>query len=163
MTSTQPRSRVRYTENEVSRLRTDVAEWKVEHDALSGDCWVWEDLVIKANHVYLRIMELDEDFRDCFLVQGATYDPGLNDAIQKLVRDWHEIAIEILPQVERLERKYKSFEGSVDFRRNFAEVKDILTPDHVFFGGDQLTELRDRAIEANRDGQTEILHGGKFS
>ncbi len=163
MTVTQPMSRVRYTENEVNRLRTDVAEWKEEHDALTGDCWVWEDLVVKANHVYARIMKLDEDFRECVLVQGVTYDPELNSAIQKLVKDWHETAAQILLQVDRLERKYKSFEGSAEFRRNFAEVKDILTPDHIFFGGDQLTDLRDRAIEANRYGHTEILHGGKFS
>jgi hypothetical protein len=34
-------------------------------------------------------------------------------------------------------------------------VKGILTPDEEFFAGERLAELRDKAIDAHRRGETE--------
>lgn len=163
MAVTRPMSRLKYTETEVHRLRTDVDEWKESHDLLTGDCWVWEDLVAKANHVFVKIIDFDEDVRDSVMNRGLSYDPELNAAIHKLLRDWNSTALQILPQVERLEKDYRSFDGSDEFRRHLTEAKDILTPDHVFFSADQLASMRDQAIEEDRTGLTEPFHVDGFA
>ena len=158
MAATQPMLRIKYTENEVVRLRSDAEEWKRDHDALPKDLWVWEDLISRANHLFVRTIELDADIQGSIFRKQMDFDPALDSAVQRLFSDWLKIGVEILPLVERLERDIGTIEGADTFRANLSEAESILTPDDVFFASDELADLRDRAIDDHRAGRTELFH-----
>lgn len=49
MSMTQPDNRIAYARRGVERYREDVDDWKRRHDSLATHCWMWEDVVLKAN------------------------------------------------------------------------------------------------------------------
>jgi len=153
---TQPRSRIRYAEKEISRFRDDVEDWKRDHHQVQA-CWAYEDLVAKANFLYTRIIDLDQDIRESFLLQGCEFNPELDRDLSNILSNWLAASLEILPHVGALEKEYSGLDGGDDFRRNVKEAQSILTPDSEFFVGDALIELRDQAVDAHRSGLTEPL------
>lgn len=162
MPMTQPSSRIKYAEKELDRFRDDVEDWKREHHLVQV-CWEYEDLVAKANFLYTRIIDLDEDIQEVCLLSGAEFHYELDQKVDQLLSSWLEISLEILPHIGDLEREYSSLDGAEDFRRNVKEVQAILTPDREFFAGDALVDLRDQAVDDHRAGRTEPLLDDELS
>jgi hypothetical protein len=62
-----------------------------------------------------------------------------------------------LQAIEKLEAENYEVEHAEEFRRCASEVRGILTTDEDFFARQKLADLRDEAIEANRNGLTEEM------
>ena len=161
MSTTQPTTRIEFAEREVGRFVEDIQDWKQRHDEVAKNCWPLEDLVAKANYVFVRIMGLDTDIQEGVLNGQIEFDPLLDEQIRSLLKRWHDISREVLPHVERLNQEYQAIDGSSDFRENFDQARMILTPDLDLFLDERLIVLRDAAIEAHRSSLTEPLlnHG----
>jgi hypothetical protein len=157
MMMTQPIERIEYAEKEVGRYKEDVESWKRAHDALVKDCWVWEDLIAKANFIYDRIMHVDDQVQHCLLVGRCRDELGLQQKLRDLLAGWLAVSLQVLPQGERLRREHGDAEGLDTLKENVCQAKAALTPDDEFFAGDRLSALRDEAIEADRLGRTEPL------
>jgi hypothetical protein len=162
MPMTQPQRRIKNAEREVIRFRDDVIQqdWKQQHDALSEDCWAWEDLIAKANFLFDRIMDVDTDIQEYVLTNHLEYDAALQEKLRSLTEDWLNISIQLIPHVERLEQEYGEVEGGHKLRENLSEANGILTDDRDFFGGEDLARMRDEAIDAHRAGRTELRSYG---
>lgn len=157
MPMTQPLDRIRYAAKEVHRFQHDVEDWKSAHDELANDCWVWEDLIARANSLFQRIIQLDAYVREAVLAGQIDFDPETEEKVTNLLKDWLEISLELVPIAERLKTEYGAVEGLTELQDKIGQAKAILTPDPVFFGTDELAKLRDEAIEDHRSGQTEPL------
>lgn len=154
---TEPIRRIKFAEKEVKRYRDDVEGWKKLHDDLQEDCWIWEDLIAKANFIFLRYLKLDHDIQQAILTSVIDYSEETEQEMWTLLRDWLDISRQLIPQVDRLKQSYGSVDGSEDLLRNVKEAEAMLTPDDEFFSGDKLVSLRDRAIEDHRSGETRTL------
>ena len=89
----------------MGRYRDDVDVWKQDHDSLARDCWLWEDLVAKANFVFQRIILLDQDVREAELagqLEATQSFADLESMVEELMRNWVEVSAEIEPQVKQL-------------------------------------------------------------
>jgi hypothetical protein len=157
MSMTQPIERIEYAEKEVGRYRDDVESLKRDHGTLAKECWVWEDLIAKANFIFDRIMHIDVQVQHCLLVGRCRDEEGLQEKLRDLLRAWLAVSLQVIAQGERLERDYGEVEGLDSLRANVQEARSALTPDDEFFAGDNLSALRDEAVEAHRSGLTEPL------
>jgi hypothetical protein len=89
------------------------------------------------------------------LVLQGKAEASAEASAERLYRTWLSGAETVMPFLIELEGKGYQVERSEDFRRGYREVKGILTPDDEFFSGNRLIELRDKAIDAHRRGETE--------
>jgi hypothetical protein len=158
MPMTQPIDRIQYTETEVDRYKDDVETWKEDHDALARDCWVWEDLIGKANHLFSRILDLDIQVQDYLFKNCNDVKPDFHEKPRELLRLWLAVSLKVVPRGERLQKDYNSkTDGLGELKEHIEEAKSILTPDDEFFDTDRLSQLRDEAIADHRSGLTEPL------
>jgi hypothetical protein len=155
----QPLQRIEFAQKEVDRFHGDVDSWKLLHDDLQHECWLWEDLIAKGNFLFTRILDLDTDIQESVLSGADEFDPDLDCKIHKILAEWLEVACEIEPHILRLRNQYGTVDGGDELKSHIREARGILTPDNDFFAGDKLAELRDRAIEDNRAGLTEPMLG----
>ena len=130
--------------------------WKKQHDAIEQDCWVWEDLIAKANFQFGRLLDLDADFQEAILLGRIAFDADREAKIDGLFAGWLKIGEELKAQVDRLRAAYDSVDGSEALESNVKEAKAILTPDDEFFDPDVLGRMADAALEAHRAGLTEV-------
>jgi hypothetical protein len=156
MQPTPPRERIAYMEREVARYREDVEAWKTAHDALS-DCWVWEDVIAKANFLFDQIMRLDLRIQRVVLVERRSEELDLQDDLRRVLSGWMNHSVQVIPHLDRLQHEYGHVEGLDALRENLSQAKSILAPDDEFFDPDALGPLRDEAINAHRSGLTEPL------
>jgi len=159
MAATQSIKRIDFAKKEVVRYRADVEDWKAEHDQLTADCWVWEDLVAKANFIFGRILDLDTDIQESVLAGQAEFDEATDRNLREVLGQWSEVSLVVLHHAVRLEKTYGDVDGAQVLRANIEQAQSILTADSEFFSSERLVELRDTAIEAHRSGQTESLYG----
>jgi hypothetical protein len=94
-----------------------------------------------------------EDAGKCYVLgEGTAADDAV---VTRLYQSWMQGAEIIAPQIAEMEAKGFQIEGSQDFRSAYREVKGILTADDEFFDSERLAEMRDKAIDAHRRGDTE--------
>jgi len=157
MNDTQPFTATTTIRNRIESSRSDVEEWKKQHNALHQSLWLCEDLVQFANFIFGRILSLDSAIQMDVLSGKSTFDKELDDAIESLIRDWMTTFSPLLDSTKRVAQDYGNVDGAEAFRKNFREAEGILTPDEDFFVGDKLVALRDQALAEHRAGQTESL------
>lgn len=157
MATIQPLDRLRYAERQIDHCREDVDEWKRLHDDVKQDCWVWEDMVDRANDIFSRFLNLDVDIQQAIFAGRMPFNEDIDRQMRDLLRSWLELGEQLLPEVLRLEQKYGQVDGATRLRVSMAEAKGMLTPDVEFFGKDELAGIRDKAIEEHRNGLTEPL------
>ena len=160
MTENRPLKTLKYAEKEVDRYKEDVEDWKQDHDDLSKDCWLWEDIAAKADFVFHRIILLDQDVREAefsgkFSRQGSFVD--FDRRLTDLLRGWVEVSAQTEPHVVRLASVYCRVDGGHEFLSNLAEARAILTPDNDFFNHDKLIEMRDCSVDTLRSGLAEPM------
>jgi hypothetical protein len=118
------------------------------------DCHVLEVLLRIALHHLDEIGNLDNKIR--LLVLKGEAETKEEELAAQLYRHWFNGATTILmPLLARMEGKGYQVEGAAEFRNACREVTGILTPDSEFFDCERLAELRDKAIDAHRRGETE--------
>ena len=158
MTPTRPETRLPSIEADLDRLRGEVDDRMAEPVDPAEDGRAWGVILRGANAVFGRILELDLEARKSALAEPIDYDPELDAAIRQLLADWHHLAGSIAPHADRARVGDDSFEDVDAFRDNLVQAGAILTPDDEFFGGDELVELQDRAIDEHLAGLTEPMH-----
>jgi hypothetical protein len=153
---TQSLDRIRFAEKDVVRFTEDVEEWKSNHDALANDCWMWENVIAKANLWFHQFIKLDESIQEVLFTKPEA-DPCVQEELRQVLRRWLEFADAALLQAARLEREYGRVDGADGLESNARQARAFLTPDHEYFAGEKLGHAEERAIEAYRSGNTEPL------
>ena len=145
MTMTCALSRVRFAEREVLRYRRDVEDGAKGPDVSAPEGWAWGEVVAKANFLFERIIDLDLGIQELVLADEVDFDPALDTKVRGLLRDWLDVSLRAIPQVEG-----HTVDGADLLRARIAEAQSALRPDGAFFGGHELARLRDEAIDETR-------------
>jgi hypothetical protein len=160
MISARPEARIGYMEREIGRYREDVEGRPSPHEPPSSDCWPWEDVIDKANHLFDRLVELDTSLSESAFSRkppGSAEYIDLDSKIREVIREWLSISENVVSLIPRLRSPARDSDGSDVFLGNVERARGMLTPDDEFFVGDKLVELRDAAIEAARRGEVEPM------
>ena len=121
---------------------------------ISSACWVWEDLIAKANFLYDRIMHADVRLQQDILVNRGEDEFGLGEKVRVVLRAWLDVSLQVVPRGEGLQGDRGHVEGLEVLKGYVREAQSILTPDDQYFDPEKLASLRDEAIEAHRSGLT---------
>lgn len=156
MSKSQPLERIEFAHKEVERYRDDVDDWKQAHDALSNDCWVWEDLIAKASFLYRRMLILDEELQKFLLAEPAA-DGSLQAALRNVLAEWLNTSLLCTGYTDRVRKLHGQVRGAEELIANIKEAQAILTPDDVFFDDPEMWSMRDEAVASHRAGETEPL------
>ena len=148
VTVAQPLDRIQFAAREIVRFRSDIDDG--ERTAPASDGWAWDEVVAKANFLFDRLIDLDLDIQELVLNDRMEYDPALGEKVRRLLRDWLDVSLRVIPHVEG-----HVVDGADLLRSRVTEARSMLTPGGEFFGGDELARLRDRAIDEHRAGRTE--------
>jgi hypothetical protein len=124
MSLAQPDSRIRLAEKQVARYREDVVDWQSAHDALARSCWPIEDLINNGTHYLRSILRLDAVVREATSPPQADIDALL--AVRYHLRGWLQISMQVLADVDSLEREYGQVEGAALFRDDIDAVRKRL-------------------------------------
>ena len=139
--------------DQMKLAESQAEQWQQDHED-ARDCHVLEFLLRTSLRFLDEIGNLDNKNR--LLVLQGEAEAGAEELAAKLYQHWFKGATTILmPSLTAMEGKGYQVEGAVEFRTACREVKGILTPDAQFFDGERLVDLRDKAIEAHRRGETE--------
>lgn len=157
MNASQPKDRIGLARKDVRRFQKDVDKWKRHHDELENDGWVREDLIAKANFLFGRLLDLDNDIQEAVLSGKLAYHAEIDQEVTSLFRGWHEVATELLPLAERMQSEFGSVEGGDLLAVNLTQARDILTPDSEFFSSPMLEGLEEDALRQHRAEQTKDL------
>jgi hypothetical protein len=155
MTTYQPRARIRFAQKEVSRFHEDIEDCKVENDDLAIDRGLAGDLVARTNFLFGWIMLLDNSIHIAVL-EGLAPD-NLTLLAEQTLREWLAVCLLLSAKIDQLEKEQGPIEGAAEVRSRIREAQGIFTRDEDFFHHDKLIELRDRAIDEHRAGQSEEL------
>ena len=126
MTLTQPKTRIKYTEKELERLRGDVDDWKKDRDDLADDCWAWEELIAKTSFLFDRIVDLDSDAQAKILDDRLPFNPELDSEVTKLYVDWIKIGGDLICQIRRLRGTYGAVSGADRLLRQCEEAEAVM-------------------------------------
>lgn len=157
MNATEPLSRLKIVEKELERYQHDVEEWKQLHDELERECWIWEELIAKANYVFERFLKLDSDAQYFTLTGKCEHNAAFQEEMTTLLHDWLDVSRYLILHAARIESDYGSADGADKLRESIKAAESMLTPDEEFFAHDRLVELRDKAFEEHRRGETRML------
>ena len=163
VSSAQPATDIEFAEREVGRLREELESWKQALDQLD-ECWPGEELVVKANVLFGRIMDLDTDIQEGVLEGRIPHDPRLDAQVGDLLKQWLDTSLPLVLRIDRGGRgpDQEAVEANAGFREKIGQARMILTPDPDFFRDDRLIDLRDAAIEAHRSSLTKpLLNNGR--
>jgi hypothetical protein len=163
MTTTQPRDLIKTARKDVRRYQKDIESWKRKRDGLHLDGWVWEDLIDKANFVYGRIQKLDKHLRHADLELGADIPEEAYDEVDKILRAWLELSVQLQPQTARVQQDSSHAAGYDVLLENIRAAKGSLTPDDEFFNNERFIEYRDQSVDEHRAGLTEPLLDHDFA
>ncbi len=152
MITTQPRRLLDQAAKDVRRYEEDVESWRRDHSSLQLDCWIWEDLISKANHLYGRIRRLDRHVRHADLVLKSHVPAELYDEIDGFIRSWLKHSLFLLGEAERIEREYGGVNEYDEFVDNIRAAKFAVAPDE-FFDNENFIAFRDKAIDEYLAGQ----------
>jgi hypothetical protein len=147
--------RIGFTKLEIERYHHDVDDWKPIHDEVA-ECWIWEDLIAKANFLFGRIMKLDLNIQK-HLFKYHDADSALLDVVRDLATEWLEASVSMQDRAKQLLAEYGTVDGYDELKANIEAAQSFLTPDAEFFNSDELAEARDQAIESHRAGLAEPL------
>jgi len=142
----------RLLHDQMKFAQSQAEDWKRDHED-AGKCYVLEMMLRIWSTFVSEINKLDNRSRLLALRgEGTASDEAV---VTHLYQTWMQGAEIIAPLSSELEAKGYQIEGSQDFRSAYREVKGILTADDEFFDSERLAEMRDKAIDAHRRGDTE--------
>ena len=153
MSKTQPQKLFEMTSKDVRRYKKDVESWKRDHGALQQDCWIWEELIAKANYIYERIENLDMHVRQADRELGDEIPDSLYEDVDRLVKSWLEMTLQLRPHGERLQAEYGKAEGFEQLLANIKAAQFSLTSDGEFFDREKFHQFRDEAVADYRAGR----------
>jgi len=162
MKPSEPLYRIKVVEKDVERYQHDVEEWKQQLDELESKCWVWEELIAKANYLFERFVKLDDDIQRSVLTGELEYDPAVQEEMSALLREWLDVSCCLVPHTDRIAADYGSADGTDELRTNIKAAEAMLTPDDEFFTGEKLVSLRDAAFDEHQRGETRALLEDEF-
>jgi hypothetical protein len=145
----------------VGELLNDYAvraeDWKVAADE-PGDTRELEKTLLLGISLFINIDMIDCNWRNDLFANSAKYEPSQEQEIEGFYRRWLQPAGQILSKIAIAERSGCEVKWADQFRRACREAQALLTSDSDFFTGDALTEKRDAAIDAHREGRTVEFH-----
>lgn len=150
----ETKDRIEFARKGVERYREDVAEWQTTHAAVH-ECWLCEDLIGEANHLFARITDLDLWLHEMVFREPDSYNAQADALLTDLYRGWLDNSQALLPFAEQMGRDYKAVTGLETFRNNISEAEGILTEDATFFAGESLDRLAQQALAEHQAGHTE--------
>ena len=149
-------NRVESVRRHVKSYEERADAWKVDHD-VATHCYEVEENIAYGIFVFERISRFDEDLHDGFFKEAIAFSAEAVNDVEQLYRQWSVVGENCIKAIEDLERRGYRVEGAEAFRQRIQEAKGAATPDNQFFAGESLAILRDDAIDAHRQGQTEAL------
>ena len=138
--------RMRSAEQRVVFFETDLREHRVAK-ACDDLEYVLNDFNLLLAELLLLDSQLQEEYFD-----GKEYDGVLSDRFTSLFIRWVAIAENLSDEAERFENQHCTVSGADAMRLALREVKSGLAPSDS--SGDAIVELRDRAIDEHRRGET---------
>ncbi len=133
-------------------LYRDYSElWKTEHNRAMA-CYKFEDLLAKGIQAFEDINRYDELYRSGVYSGRVKSDQKVVDGIKSLYALWLLPRDYLTRRMRALEKDGFKIKNAKEFRSCCREAVGILTPDEEFFQGEKLVQLRDAAIDANRQG-----------
>ena len=118
-----------------------------------------EEILALGIFVFDRIGHTDELSKAAIFAGKLPYDPAQEKETEELYRQWADIAKTCLTLLGLAEGNAIPAAGAARFRDCYNEVQGILTPDEDFFQDDALVEVRDRALETHRRGESTDMEG----
>ena len=88
MSATQSILRTNFAKREVDQYQEDFNAWQSEQDQGNSSCWVWEDIIAKADFIFGRILELDTDIQEGVLTGKFAFDEAIAGKVHDLLRQW---------------------------------------------------------------------------
>jgi hypothetical protein len=141
-------------------FRQESELWKRDH-ALAMAYYDFQDFLEFGINFFDSLTKIDEDWRLRVLKHELEYDPVVADKILGLYKMFLADCTEIERMVSLLEQTFGNVVNAAEFRSRYREARGIVTPDEQFFVGDALVNLRDAAIEENRNGETFDVGGAR--
>lgn len=129
--------------------------WKSHHD-LAMRCFDFCDLLSAGIKHYQDVCRLDEEWRQVVLRKPELYEAGFDQGISGLFSALASVMfrVESSDAMKFFEAQFGVGEAE-GYRKCCRELRDMLTSDEEFFDSPKLEQLRDEAIEANREGRCE--------
>ncbi len=127
--------------------------WKVTdtQDALRS--WDFEEYLELGILLFDAITHFDEKYRERVLEGKDVWDPAVAESVTEAYRWWHKPCAQVLQDLRHFEQTFGTIEKAEQFRRYVREVEGILGDPAEIFSSDELTKLRDEAIELHREGE----------
>ncbi len=147
MSLAHPKERIQFAFREVERYREDVHCWHQR---------VLEDLIAKANFLYVWILKLDEELQGLFL-STSNADAQIQEDLRRVLSEWLDASVLALHYANELKTEHSRVEGAEVLETHVKQAWAILTPDDAYFADAELWSLREQAVESHRMGQTEPL------
>jgi hypothetical protein len=126
MSMKQSLIRIKFAEKELLRYREDVGDWNEQHDELASDCWIWEDLVAKANFLFERLTCLFADIAKFALECDQQLAEVMRARNLRNLAVWQEVSVRLLAQAMVAERGCGSVEGVELLRANNGKATEKL-------------------------------------
>lgn len=157
MQRSQPLLKFEFAERAAARYRDDVESCRADHEAVANDLWLLQEFLESANRAFERFAALDAEIRRLARGGGISDEnyERLDSRIEALFKKWLTTSRLLKPDVERLLSTSESVEGSAAFLAHVREVEAMLASDDEFFDHEEIANLRDAAIAANRRGEVE--------
>ncbi len=119
-----------------------------------SQAYTFEALLQRGILCFDMVTKLDEDWRAAVLKEPTEYTKEMSDRLRNLYRIWSRPCPSVLERLTQFERAGFTVKCAEEFRSRCREAEGILTSDAEFFADDELVDLRDRAIDQHRQGQT---------
>ncbi len=113
-----------------------------------------EKVIDRGNWLFGAISVIDLNWHTEVYEGKTHYDPAEEAVIVGYYRAWLQPTDDLLTKIGELESQGYPVDGAEEFRANCREARGSLTDDAEFFAGDDLAEMRDRTIDAHREGRT---------
>jgi hypothetical protein len=142
--------------DEVKLYEAKSEAWRLAHRSAMR-CRDLEARLALGVFTFNQISRADEHWRKEIYAGNLPFADEDERAILDAYRTWAGTCDLYLKAIAELESQHYAVEHAEEFRQCTREVRGILTSDENFFSGEQLTVLRDEAIEAHRKGATEEI------
>jgi len=138
--------RMRFAEERVNFFENDLRDHRIAMACVDLECAL-NDLNILLAELLLLDSQLQDEYFD-----GKEYDEALSDRFANLFSRWLSVAEKLIDQADGFENRQHTVLSAEALRLAIREVKSGLAPSGS--ASDAIIELRDRAIEEHRRGET---------
>ena len=123
-------------------------------DATPRDTESLDQALVAALELF-RLIALVDDLWDAQVTAGRlAYDDSDEQELQGYYQSWLDNAEKLATEVDQSRVEALEPTHATEFRACLRKVRDICTPDEIFFAGPELVELRDQALDALQAGET---------